>query len=93
MSADLDHVRALHLMQQRKRECLNYAVLDGFISASISLAVAGGLSWSLQKSSDVSVCVASVGGHSSPYAHEALLRGSGAIVVPWSAYATQSKAA
>lgn len=52
--SDIDHVRALHLIQQRKRECLNMAVLDGLTSASISLAVAGGLSWSLQQSSDVS---------------------------------------
>lgn len=56
-SSDLDHVRALQLVQQRKRECLNYAVLDGLTSAGISLAVAAGLSWSLQKSSDVSCCV------------------------------------
>lgn len=54
MSAELDHVRALQLMQQRKRECLNSAVLDGCVSASISLAVAGGLSYWLQKSSPVS---------------------------------------
>jgi len=52
--SDIDHVRALHLIQQRKRECLNMAVLDGLTSASISLAVAGGLSWSLQRGSPVS---------------------------------------
>jgi hypothetical protein len=52
--SDLDHVRTMHLVQQRKRECLNAAVLDGLTSASISLAVAGGLSWSLMRSSPVS---------------------------------------
>lgn len=52
--SDLDHVRTLQLVQQRKQECLNSAVLDGLTSAGISLAVAGGLSWSLQRSSPVS---------------------------------------
>jgi hypothetical protein len=58
--SELDHVRTLHLVQQRKRDCLNSAVLDGLTSAGISLAVAGGLSWSLQKSSPVSACGAGI---------------------------------
>jgi hypothetical protein len=52
-----DYVRAMLLQQQRKRECLNTAVLSGFQSAGISLAVAGGLSYSLAQYSDVSACV------------------------------------
>lgn len=54
--SDIDSVRALQLIQQRNRNCLNSAVLDGLTSAGISLAVAGGLSWSLQQSSDVRNC-------------------------------------
>jgi hypothetical protein len=45
MAEASDHVRALLLQQQRKKECLNSAVLAGLQSASISLAVSGGLSW------------------------------------------------
>ena len=47
-------MRGLQLLQQRKRECLNSAVLDGCVSAGISLAVAGGLSYWLRQSSPVS---------------------------------------
>lgn len=46
-----DHVRALVLQQQRKRECLNNAVMAGAQSAVISLVVAGGLSYSLARAS------------------------------------------
>lgn len=54
MSADADHVRALLLQQQRKRECLNMAVVSGLQSASISLAVSGGLTYALAQYSGVS---------------------------------------
>jgi hypothetical protein len=53
MADGLDHVRTLQLVQQKKRECLNMAILDGLTSSAISLAVAGGLSWTLQKGSPV----------------------------------------
>jgi hypothetical protein len=54
MADGLDQMRTLQLVQQKKRECLNMAMLDGLTSAGISLAVAGGLSWTLQKGSPVS---------------------------------------
>lgn len=48
--SDLDR-QSLQLVRQRKRECLNSAVLDGLLSAGVSLGVAGALSWGLQQSS------------------------------------------